>query len=77
MPLENIKMNQSDLGVHTWLNPQANQDSWLTGGGAVTGYFAYDPKTNLVYYGTGNPGVWNPDIRPSDNKWASKMLILG
>jgi hypothetical protein len=22
------------------------------------------------YYGTGNPGVWNPDMRAGDNKWS-------
>jgi PQQ-dependent dehydrogenase (methanol/ethanol family) len=24
---------------------------------------------NLIFYGTGNPGPWNPDQRPGDNKW--------
>jgi PQQ-dependent dehydrogenase (methanol/ethanol family) len=24
---------------------------------------------DLVYYGTGNPGPWNPDLRPGDNNW--------
>jgi lanthanide-dependent methanol dehydrogenase len=27
-----------------------------------------------VYYGTGNPGVWNPDVRPGDNKWAASVF---
>jgi PQQ-dependent dehydrogenase (methanol/ethanol family) len=25
---------------------------------------------NLFYYGSGNPGTWNPDQRPGDNKWS-------
>jgi PQQ-dependent dehydrogenase (methanol/ethanol family) len=30
----------------------------------------YDPESNLIFYGTGNPGVWNPELRPGDNKWS-------
>lgn len=74
LPYEQLKINQPELGVRTWLKPQQEKDGWQNGGGAVTGYFAFDPKTNLVYYGTGNPGVWNPDIRPGDNKWASSVF---
>ena len=29
------------------------------GGGAVWGWVSYDPELNLIYYGTGNAGVWN------------------
>ena len=71
---DQLKINEPELGVRTWLKPQAVQDGWQHGGGAVTGYFSYDAKTNLVYYGTGNPGVWNPDVRPGDNKWASSVF---
>ena len=28
------------------------------------------PELNLIFYGTGNPGVWNADQRPGDNKWS-------
>ncbi|HET6763617.1 MAG TPA: PQQ-binding-like beta-propeller repeat protein, partial [Longimicrobiaceae bacterium] len=34
----------------------------------------YDADLDLVYYGTGNPGVWNPDMRPGDNKWTSGIF---
>jgi PQQ-dependent dehydrogenase (methanol/ethanol family) len=34
----------------------------------------YDPGSNVVYYGTGNPGAWNPDVRPGDNKWTSGIF---
>ena len=74
LPNEQLKINEPELGVRTWLKPQQVKDGWQNGGGAVTGYFAFDPKTNLVYYGTGNPGVWNPDVRPGDNKWASSVF---
>jgi PQQ-dependent dehydrogenase (methanol/ethanol family) len=53
-----------DLGVHTWPPGQ-----WQIGGGNVWGWVSYDPELNLIYHGTGNPGVWNPDLRPGDNKW--------
>lgn len=74
LPSDQLKINEPELGTRTWLKPQQEKDGWQNGGGAVTGYFSYDAKTNLVYYGTGNPGVWNPDIRPGDNKWASSVF---
>lgn len=74
LPIEKMKINEPELGVRTWLKPQQEKDGWQHGGGAVTGYFGFDPKTNLIYYGTGNPGVWNPDVRPGDNKWASSVI---
>lgn len=74
LPNEQLKINAPELGIRTWLKPQQEKDGWQNGGGAVTGYFSYDAKTNLVYYGTGNPGVWNPDVRPGDNKWASTVF---
>jgi PQQ-dependent dehydrogenase (methanol/ethanol family) len=54
-----------DLGIKTWTPGQ-----WKMGGGTVWGWISYDPELNLLYYGTGNPGVWNPDMRPGDNKWS-------
>ena len=32
------------------------------------------PKLDLIYYGTANPGPWNPDIRPGDNKWTCVLF---
>jgi PQQ-dependent dehydrogenase (methanol/ethanol family) len=54
-----------DLGVKTWPPGQ-----WKIGGGTVWGFVSYDPDLNLIYYGTANPGVWNPELRPGDNKWS-------
>jgi glucose dehydrogenase len=54
----------TDLGKSTW---PANH--WQIGGGNVWGWITYDPEANLIYYGTGNPGAWNPELRPGDNKW--------
>lgn len=58
-----------DLGVKSW-PPEA----WKIGGGTVWGSVTYDADTNLVYYGTANPGPWNPDQRPGDNKWTSGIF---
>ncbi|HEX9981790.1 MAG TPA: methanol/ethanol family PQQ-dependent dehydrogenase [Thermoanaerobaculia bacterium] len=58
-----------DLGVRSW-PPEA----WKTGGGTVWGWISYDPETNLVFYGTGNPGPWNPEQRPGDNKWSCTIF---
>jgi PQQ-dependent dehydrogenase (methanol/ethanol family) len=53
-----------DLGLRTW---EGNQ--YLHGGGTQWGWVSYDPETDLIFYGTGNPGPWNADQRPGDNKW--------
>lgn len=58
-----------DLGVVSWPGEQ-----WKYGGSTVWGWVSYDPELNLIYYGTGNPGVWNPDIRPGDNKWSCSII---
>ncbi|MES2012861.1 MAG: methanol/ethanol family PQQ-dependent dehydrogenase [Pseudomonadota bacterium] len=71
---DQLKFPEKDLGIKTWLKPQAADNGWDHGGGPVWGWFSYDPKLNLVYYGTGNPSVWNPDIRPGDNKWAMTIF---
>jgi PQQ-dependent dehydrogenase (methanol/ethanol family) len=59
----------ADLGVRTW-PPEA----WKIGGGTVWGWISYDPQLNLIYYGTGNPGPWNADQRPGDNKWSAGIF---
>ena len=58
-----------DLGVATW-----PPDQWLIGGGTASGWISYDPELNLIFYGTGNPGVWNPDVRPGENKWSCTVF---
>jgi PQQ-dependent dehydrogenase (methanol/ethanol family) len=58
-----------DSGIGTWEGEQ-----WKTGGGTTWGWFAFDPKLNLVYYGTGNPSTWNPVQRPGDNRWSMTIF---
>jgi len=55
--------------VETWKG-----DEWKRGGGTTWGWYSYDPELNLFYYGTGNPGSWNPDQRPGDNKWSMTIF---
>jgi PQQ-dependent dehydrogenase (methanol/ethanol family) len=58
-----------DLGVKTW-----PPGKWKLGGGNVWGWVSYDPDQRLVIYGTANPGPWNPDQRPGENKWTSGVF---
>src|SRR6202521_2662569 len=59
----------ADSSLKSWKG-----DQWKTGGGTTWGWYAWDPKLNLVYYGTGNPGTWNPTQRPGDNKWSMSIF---
>ncbi len=58
-----------DSGTNTWEGEQ-----WKQGGGATWGWYSYDPKLNLVYYGSGNPSTWNPVQRPGDNRWSMTIF---
>jgi lanthanide-dependent methanol dehydrogenase len=58
-----------DLGVSTW-----PAEKWKQGGGTVWGWVSYDPELNLIYYGTANPGPWNPEMRPGDNLWTAGIF---
>jgi PQQ-dependent dehydrogenase (methanol/ethanol family) len=58
-----------DLGVASWPG-----DAWKTGGGTAWGWLSYDPALKLLYYGTANPGPWNPEQRPGDNKWTAGIF---
>ena len=58
-----------DLGVSSW-----PPNYWKIGGGNVWGWLSYDPQLKLIYYGTGNPGPWNPAQRPGDNKFTAGVF---
>ena len=59
-------------GNETWPG-----DSWKTGGGSTWVTGSYDPETNLVYWGIGNPGPdWNPDSRRGDNLYTCSLVAL-
>ncbi|MGA7325810.1 MAG: lanthanide-dependent methanol dehydrogenase XoxF5 [Rhodomicrobium sp.] len=58
-----------DSSLKTWQG-----DQWKIGGGSTWGWYSYDPKLNLIYYGTANPSTWNPVQRPGDNKWSMTIF---
>src|SRR5690606_8298628 len=58
-----------DSSLKTW-----EGDQYKLGGGTTWGWYSYDPKLNLMYYGSGNPGTWNPAQRPGDNKWSMTIF---
>ncbi len=55
----------ADSSLKTW-----KADDWKLGGGTTWGWYSYDKALNLMYYGSGNPGTWNPSQRPGDNRWS-------
>ena len=59
-------------GSETW--PKG--DEWKTGGGPVWITGAYDPETNLTFWGTGNAAPWMGDQRPGDNLYTSSTIAL-
>ena len=58
-----------DVGMTSWPGT-----AWQQGGSSVWAYLTYDPELDLLFYGTSQPGVWNPDMRPGDNKWGSTIF---
>jgi PQQ-dependent dehydrogenase (methanol/ethanol family) len=56
-------------GTNTWQGEQ-----WKIGGGTTWGWYSFDPETNLMYYGSGNPSTWNPKQRPGDNRWSMAIF---
>jgi len=58
-------------GSETWPG-----DTWKVGGGPTWVTGAYDPQLNTLYWGTGNPGPWNSDLRKGDNLWTCSLLAL-
>lgn len=63
-----LKPVGKDSSVSTWEGEQ-----WKIGGGTTWGWYTYDPQLDLVYYGSGNPGTWNPSQRPGDNRWSMSI----
>jgi PQQ-dependent dehydrogenase (methanol/ethanol family) len=58
-----------NAGRSTW-----HADQWRVGGGTTWGWYSYDPALNMIYYGTGNPGTWDPSQRLGDNKWSMTIF---
>jgi alcohol dehydrogenase (cytochrome c) len=58
-------------------NESWSGDSWKTGGAAVWNAAAYDPETNLAFWGTGNPAPdWDGSTRLGDNLYSNSVVAL-
>jgi alcohol dehydrogenase (cytochrome c) len=58
-------------GGDTWpgdTHLKGGAPTWLTG--------AYDPDLDLVYWGTGNGGPWNPNARQGDNLYIASVVAI-
>src|SRR5271155_2681188 len=69
-----------DIGISSYPG-----DEWKRGGGAMWGFYSYDPELKLVYASSGNPGLWSPSYRCganpitqeacNDGKWDNKWSM--
>jgi alcohol dehydrogenase (cytochrome c) len=59
----------ANLGATSW-----PATAWQQGGATVWEWMTYDPETNLLFYGTSQPGTFNADQRPGDNKWGASVF---
>jgi alcohol dehydrogenase (cytochrome c) len=61
-----------ERGNETW-----SGDSWKTGGGDTWLTGSYEPETNTLYWGIGNPAPdFNGDVRKGDNLYTECMVAL-
>jgi alcohol dehydrogenase (cytochrome c) len=61
-----------EVGHETWEN-----DAWRTGGGGTWVTGSYDPTTDLLYWGVGNPSpAFDGDVRPGDNLFTDSVIAL-
>lgn len=51
-------------------------DTYLKGGGSTWLTGSYDAEQDLVFWGTGNAGPWNPAVRKGDNLYTASVLAL-
>ncbi len=59
-------------GSETWKD---KNNAWQIGGGAMWITGSYDPATNQVIWGTGNPvPMFDPTYRPGDNLFTNSMI---
>ncbi|MCB9992732.1 MAG: PQQ-binding-like beta-propeller repeat protein [Hyphomicrobiaceae bacterium] len=65
-------------GSETWkCDESGNPDCWKTGGGAAWVAGSFDPDTNTIYWGTGNPvPMYDPEYRPGDNLYTNSSVAL-
>jgi alcohol dehydrogenase (cytochrome c) len=65
---------KGEPGSDTW---KGDKNAAAHGGGSVWETGTYDPATDTMYWGTGNPGPdWDADYRPGDNLWTDSVLAM-
>ena len=65
---------KGDPGYETW---GGNNDSAVSGGGATWVTGSYEPSTNTIVWGVGNPGPdWDNAYRPGDNLYTDSSLAV-
>lgn len=70
------KGNKVENGISGTKNASWPGDLWQTGGAATWNGATYDPETNLIFVGTGNPAPWNSWNRPGDNLFSSSTVAI-
>jgi alcohol dehydrogenase (cytochrome c) len=61
-------------GSETWKD---KNNAWQTGGGAFYGTGAYDPASDLTYWGSGNPvPAYDSSFRPGDNLFTNSAIAF-
>jgi alcohol dehydrogenase (cytochrome c) len=67
-----VPRSAGEPGANTWAN-----GSWSNGGGTTWNTGSYDPTTNTIYWGTGNPAPdWNGKGRLGDNLYTCSLLAI-
>src|SRR5689334_12588093 len=62
-----------EKGYETW--PQ-DGEAYKRGGGTTWITGSYDPELDLVYWGTGNAGPWNPAYRNGDSLYSASVIAV-
>ena len=74
-PADGFESDAMAMAARTW-----HGDWWRYGGGGVVwDSFAYDPKLNLLYFGTGNGGPWSRHARSAgrgDNLFICSIVAV-
>lgn len=69
-------LNGKDNGVSGKTNATWPGDLWKSGGAATWNGGTYDPETDLIFFGTGNPAPWNAHMRPGDNLFSTSTVAI-
>ena len=65
---------KGEPGNETWTD---NYNAWDRGGGSIWSTGTYDPKTDMQYWGTGNPAPqFDAEFRPGDNLYTDSVVAL-